>query len=94
MTAVKAKSLADFKAAHDKNFIVPNKIKAAFEKLGSGGWEYEQDFARLATVSMTDITKFREQFNDQVVLIKENGRERRAWVGSKSTADKMREMLA
>lgn len=91
--ATAKKSLADFKSAHDKSFIVPTKIKAALEKLGNDGWEYEHDFSKLAGVSSNDIAKFREQFNEQVIIIKSNGREQRVWAGSKALAAKMREML-
>lgn len=91
--ASKSKSLADFKSAHDKSFIVPAKIKAGLDKLGSDGWEYELDFCKAALVSPNDIAKFREQFSEQVVLVKQDGRERRVWAGSKALATKMREML-
>jgi hypothetical protein len=87
------KSLADFKTAHDKSYIVPTKIKAAIEKLGTDGWEYEQEFAKLSGVSSNDLAKYREMFSEQIVLIKQDGRERRAWAGSKSLANKMREMV-
>lgn len=92
MTSSK-KSLADFKAAHDKSFIVPTKIKSGLEKLGADGWEYEADFIKIAGVSSNDIAKYRDAFSDQVLLIKQDGRERRVWAGSKAIATKMREML-
>lgn len=87
------KTLADFKAAHDKSFIVPQRIKAGIEKIGADGWEYEADFVKLSGVNQNDIAKFREQFVDNVVLIKQDGRERRVWAGSKALATKLREML-
>lgn len=87
------KSLTDFKAAHDKSFIVPTKIKAGLDKLGNDGWEYEVEFTKLAGVSVADISKFRELFAEQVVLVRNEGRERRVWAGSKSLAAKMREMI-
>ena len=89
----KKKSLADFKAAHDKSFIVPNKIKAGLATLGTDGWEYESDFYKSAGVPPQDLAKFRQQFTDNVVIVKNNGKELRVWAGSKALADKMREMI-
>lgn len=87
------KTLADFKAAHDKSFIVPQKIKAGIDALGKDGWEYEAEFIKSSGVNQNDISKFREQFTDFVVLIRQDGREKRVWAGSKTLADKLREML-
>lgn len=90
------KSLADFKAAHDKNFIVPKKINEGLAKLGADGWEYEPEFAKLTGVGSMDIAKFRDQFADYIVLVKSSkssGYEKKIWAGSKALAAKMREML-
>lgn len=85
------KSLEAFRAAHDKNYIVPTKIKVALAKLGAEGWEYEVDFMKLAQLSTTDLANFREQFTDHVVEV--GGRNaKRVWVGTKSFATKLREM--
>lgn len=96
MSAKKAsksgKSLSDFRAAHDKNFIVPGKIKAGLEKLGPEGWEYEVEFIRTCGLSTTDFAAFRDQFEDFSVNV--GGRNpKRVWAGSKALADKMREMI-
>jgi len=86
----KAKTLADFRAAHDKSFIIPQKIKDGLAKLGDG-WEYELDFMRMIGVGTTDIAAYREQFADYFVLV--GGRNpKRCWTGSKAVAAKMREM--
>ena len=87
-----AKSLADFRATHDKSFVIPNKIKAALAKLGDGGWEYATEFAKLAEISVNDLSRFATEFGDFVVVAKSNGREYRIWAGSKALAAKMREM--
>lgn len=88
------KSLADFKAAHDKSFIVPAKIKAGLEKLGADGWEYEMDFAKLCGLGNNDLARYREQFTAHVVVVKNQGGkgERRVWAGTKTLALKMQEM--
>lgn len=84
------RSLADFRATYDKSYIIPRKIKAALTSLGSG-WEYEVGFAKAAAVSLSDLGAFRDQFADHVVTLGREGR--RAWAGTKSTAEAMRKML-
>lgn len=86
------KSIEEFRAAHDKSFIVPRKIKAAIEKLGNG-WQSELEFAKLAGLSMTDLGAYRAQFEDFVVVVARDG-SRRVWAGTKALAAKMREMVA
>ena len=84
------KSLSDFRAAHDKGFIIPRRIKDALEQLGDG-WEYEVPFAKLAGVSLTDLSVFREQFAQYIVVVKRDGK--RAWAGTPAVAEKMRGMV-
>ena len=86
------KSLAEFRATHDKAFIIPKKIKEALQQLGSSGWEYEVGFAKLAGISLADLGNFRDQFAEHVVAIRRDGK--RAWAGSKDTAAKMRAMVS
>ena len=84
------KSLSDFRAAHDRNFIVPKKIMEAIKKLGSSGWEYELPMLKLAGLSTTDLATFREQFAEYIVIV---DRTKRVWCGSKELAQKLREMV-
>lgn len=83
------RSLAEFRQTFDKDLIVPSRIKAALAALGSDGWDYEVGFAKLAGLNLSDLGNYREKFIDYVVPI----RERRAWAGSKSLAEKMRSMV-
>jgi hypothetical protein len=83
------RSLAEFRAVYDKDFIIPRKIKAALAALGAS-WEYEVQFAKLAGVSLADLGNYRDQFADNVVTLRES---RRAWAGTTATAKAMREML-
>ena len=87
--SIKVRSLAEFKQTYDKDTIVPGKIRAGLKTLGATGWEYEQAFAKIAGLSMTDLGNYRDGFAELVVTI----RERRAWAGSKAMADKMWAML-
>jgi hypothetical protein len=86
----KGKTLADFRQTYDKATIVPSRVKAALKELGASGWEYEVQFARMAGVSMTDLSAFRDQFAGYIVNLKDN---RRAWAGSIKTATQMKEMV-
>jgi hypothetical protein len=66
-----ARTLNDFRAAHDRDVIVPRKIKdalATMAKKHREHFEYESDFVKLAGISQTDLGAFREQFADHVVV--------------------------
>lgn len=87
--ASKAKTLDDFRQQHDKNFIIPARIKAGIAKLGVGGWEEEGPFQKANGISVTDGAKFRDQFAEFIV---ETGK-KRVYCGSKKLATKLREMV-
>jgi hypothetical protein len=65
---VPKKTLADLRAIHDRDVVVPNKIKAAIAQLVASGdeWAYEHDFMKLLVpnISQTDMGKYRDQFRD------------------------------
>lgn len=84
------KSLADFRAMHDKSFIIPTRIKEGLKQLGDG-WEYEMTFAKICGVGLADLSSFRDEFSDFVVVVRRDGK--RAWAGTKVTAQKMKEMI-
>jgi hypothetical protein len=86
---VKIKTLQEFRNEYDKSVVVPKKINAALKLMGRHGWVYEVEFARLAGLSMTDISAYRDMFADHVVTL----RERRAWAGCPETALEMKENL-
>ncbi len=94
--AAKPKTLADFKAAHDQNVIVPNRIRAALaaiEKEGPENWEYESDFLKRSGLSTTQLAAFRDQFAAHVVEAPVGGRNsntKRAYFGSAKVASKLR----
>lgn len=88
----KPKTLQDFRAVHDKSFVIPNKIREGLAKLGNDGWEYETDFVKLCGVSVLDFASFREQFADYYVVVGGTRSGKRVWAGSKALAAKMREM--
>lgn len=86
------KTLADFRAAHDPNVIVPTKIKKALEEMAAEGtetWEYEADLMRRASISTTDLARFRPQFEEHVV--ETGGRNpKKVWFASVKVAEKAR----
>lgn len=89
--ATKSKTLADFRAAHDPNVIVPNKIRAALEglmRIGPEHWEYEGDFLKLAGLSTTQLSAYREQFTAHIVETPHtnNRAPRRVWFASPKAA--------
>lgn len=96
MTSTKApRTVSDFRAAHDPNVIIPNKIRTTLDamlKEGKEHWEYESDFIKRAGLSQTHLSQFREQFADHVVETPHtNGRgPRRVWFASKAVAKAMR----
>lgn len=68
--ANKPKTLADFRAAHDPDVIVPNKIRIALEAIEKDGpenWLYEGDFLKLAGLSTTQLAQFRDQFAAHII---------------------------
>ena len=92
----KAKSLADFRAAHDPNVIIPAKIRAALDamlKEGPEQWEYELEFMKRAGISQTQIGAFRPQFEQHIVTTGSTGRQnaKRVWFADPKVAKKVRE---
>ena len=86
------RSLQEFRAEHDKSFIVPKKITDALKKLGNG-WEYEVQFMRIAGLSVTDLAAYRDQFAEHVVMV--GGRNpKRVWAGTVDLARQLRDMVS
>ena len=85
------RSLDEFRAAHDKGYIVPQKIREALEKLGET-WVYESEFLKLAGLSTTDLATYREEFADFVVIADRSSK-RRVWCGTLEFAANLREMV-
>lgn len=90
-TKAKGKDIEAFRAAHDKSYIVPKKVKEALAELGDA-WEYESDFVRRCALSQTDFAAYRDQFSDFYVEL--GGRNpKRVWAGTKAFANKLRERM-
>lgn len=96
MTAKKAEAksigrgIDDFRAAHDPDFIVPNRIREGLVKLGDS-WAYEVDFLKLCALSTTQLSLYREQFEE--FYVSTGGKSsKRVWAGTKGFAAKLREL--
>lgn len=96
MAKIQARTIADFKASHDRETVVTAKVKAALEvlaKVGPEHYEYEGDFIKLAKIGQADVTLVREKFKDYIVeAAAVHGKTaRRVWCGSLKTAKTLRE---
>lgn len=88
----KHKTLADFRAAHDKSVIVPAKIRKALADMAAEhpeNWDYEMDFMRRAGISPTDMGMFRAQFEQHVVETTGHN-PKKVWFASVKAAEKAR----
>lgn len=87
-----AKTLDDFRAAHDRNVIVPTKIRTALKEMldeGPENWAYEAEFMRRAGISQADMGMFREHFEEHVV--ETSGKNaKRVWFADAKVASKVR----
>jgi hypothetical protein len=82
----------DFTKLHDKNFIIPNRIKAALAELGDS-WEYEGEFVkRCQPVANVDFARYRDQFTEFFFEVRAGNKGvKRIWCGTKKFAAKLRE---
>ena len=89
------KNLEAFRAAHDRAYIVPRRIKEALAALGDS-WEYEAEFIKRCGLSQVDFAAFRDQFTDFFIETANSHRTRgkRVWAGTKAFADKLRGVVA
>lgn len=88
------RTVASFRAEHDKDVIVPNKIRKALEAILAEGpehHEYETEFVRRASVSIGELAAYRNQFEDHIVEAPHQGKaSKRIWFGSAKVARKLR----
>lgn len=93
------RNLNTFRANHDRNVIVPNKIRAALAdmaaKEGPEAYAYEGSdpeggtpFIKRAGISQTDVGLFRDQFAEHVVELPNDSRSRgkRVWFATVKAA--------
>jgi hypothetical protein len=86
------RSMTDFQGTHDKNVVIPAKIKAALAAIGEE-WRYEQEFLKEAGISINDLGRFRDQFDGHMVVVRtRDSKAKSVWFGTTANADKAREM--
>lgn len=88
----KGRTLTDFRGAHDKAYIIPQRIRKALSDLGES-WVYESEFTALAQLTPVDLHAFRDEFQEHVVEVRHDGRRRVVWAGTKGFATRLREMV-
>lgn len=94
--ASKARTAADFKAAHDVSVIVPTKIKAALAallKIGPEHFEYDEGFRALCGIQAKQLADFRDQFKTHWFITtgrSSNKGGKRVWFGNPKVAAKLR----
>lgn len=97
MTPVKKKiaaamSLADIDRRFNPNVVIPAKIEEALKNLGEAGM-LAVDFSKFAGVNVLQLSLFADQFEDYLVIIRDNGKPKTIWCGTKGFAAKARERL-
>ena len=94
MADTKKRGLDEFRAAHDKSFIVPQKIRAGLASLGDS-WEYEMEFIRRCGLSTGDFAIYREPFAKHSIDVPASSGKatKRVWAGTISFATKLRAKL-
>lgn len=86
------RSMSDFQATHDKNIVIPTKIKAALAAIGEE-YRYEFEFLKEAGISINDLARFRDQFDGHMVVVRtRDSKPKNVWFGTTANADKAREM--
>jgi hypothetical protein len=85
-------TLADFRAAHDLDVIIPSRIRKALADMRAEHrerWYYEADFLKLAGVANQHISGYRDQFAAHIVETR--GRNpKKCWFGNTDAAAEAR----
>jgi hypothetical protein len=72
VSATKGRTLADLRSVHDKDIVIPNKIRAVIAAMAKEGPEhhvYEQELIKLADISVGDLAKYRGDFEDHIFVV-------------------------
>lgn len=95
MPSKQPRTLADFRAAHDPDVIIPSRIREAFAamlKIGPQHYEYEVDFLKLSGLSTTQLAAYRDQFAAHIIETPSgrNGAAKRVYFASAKVAASLR----
>lgn len=91
----KARTAADFRAAHDRDTVIPNKIRAGLAKLlevGPEHYEYDDGFRALCGLQAAELSNYRNQFAHNWFIAPKTGPtpEKRVWFGNAKVAARLR----
>ncbi len=94
----KPRTIDDFRSAHDKDVIVPNKIRAGLAKLleiGPEHYEYDEGFRALCGLQSAELASYRSKHefpNHWFLTAGANGvkSSKRVWFGSAKIAARLR----
>ena len=93
---IKARTVADYRAAHDKDVIIPNKIRAGLARLLAIGPEHyadNEEFRALCGVQAAELATYRNQFARNWFIVAGTNRSKtpkRIWFGNPKVADRLR----
>ena len=85
-------SLADLKNKYNTDVLVTNKIMAALKDLGDAA-ETMGDFRLRAGISSAQVAQYMEQFEDYTIPVREAGRVRYLFAGTKEFAAQARKVV-
>lgn len=85
-------SLDDLDNKFNPNVIIPKRINEALIKLGDNAMTVE-DFRKFSNISTTQLAMFSSQFEDFQVTVRDGGRPKVLWCGTKAFAKKARERI-
>lgn len=85
-------SLDDLDNKFNPNVIIPRRINEALVKLGENAMTSE-DFRKFANVSTTNLAMFSAQFEEYQVTVRDSGKPKTLWCGTKAFAKKARERI-
>ena len=86
------RSLDEFRAKYDKDYIVPSRIREQLAAIGPDCWLYESEMvAEMPGVNYNDLANYRDMFSEHIVWVRRESK--RAWAGSAKLAEQLRAML-
>lgn len=87
-TALKIRTLADFRSNHD----VEKKIKTAIESLPEDGYVTEQEIKDSIQIDNNKFARFRDHFQNNYLVVRDHGRHTTYWAKS-GMIKKMKEIV-
>jgi hypothetical protein len=96
VVAAKPRTVADFRNSHDRDVIVPTKIRAGLTKLleiGPEHYEYDEGFRALCGLQAAQLAAYRGQFVNHWFMtpgVSGGKGEKRVWFGNAKVAARLR----